>query len=133
LTCKAAYAQSIPKGPSSFCKDETNKSAKFNDNTGFSNVVIRQGGYVKVYREVASPDLDWAIYDSYVFSSVTGDRAFFSRAVIYAGNPIVYVMTKDASGKVVDNTMALPDGFYVPSEPLLQNLEGFCKLEMKQK
>jgi hypothetical protein len=117
--------------PLSFCKEGAAKSARFNDSGGFSNVAIRDGGYIKVYREVASPDLDWAVYDSYVFSPKGGSNLFFSRAVIYAGNPIVYVLTKDESGQTSDNKLALPDGFYVPDEPLLSKLDDFCNLSVK--
>lgn len=133
MTCGAASAQNISSDPVVFCKGSMAKSAKFNDSGGFSDVAIRQGGYIKLYREVASPDLDWAVYDSYVFSSKDGRKIFFSRAVIYAGNPIVYVMTENSAGEKRDNKVALPDGFYVPDEPSLSQLDDFCRLSVKLK
>ncbi|QMW22960.1 hypothetical protein [Sandaracinobacteroides saxicola] len=129
----SANAQAVSTDAASFCKESSKKSAKFNDGQGFSNIAIRQGTSIKVYREIASPELDWAIYDGYAFSSAGGTRVAFSRVIIYAGNPIVYARFVDANGKSTDNKNVLPEGFYVPSEPEIANFADFCKLPTKQK
>ena len=116
---------------SSFCSGNS-KSIKFNDTSGFTNVAIRQHDVIKAWREIASQELDWALYDIYSFSDKTGERIAFSRAVIYAGNPIVYVQIVGVDGRSLDNRGSLPDGFFVPSEKMLKDRAEFCALSVKQ-
>lgn len=127
----SSEAHAIASSAKSFCDDPSQKGARFNDSQGFTNSAIRQGKLIKVYREVAAPSLDWAVYDSYAFSAGDGARLAFSRVVIYAGSGIVFTQIVDAKGKSVDNRNILPDDFFVPSEPELAKLPDFCQLTTK--
>lgn len=129
ILCSGALAQPVASSPREFCSGNK-MSLKFNDVGGFFNVAMRQGDYVKLYREIASSELDWAIYDSYLFSEKSKTRVEVSRAVIYAGNPIVYVETQQKGGIVSSNERSLPDGFFIPSAPYIKDLAEFCVLRV---
>jgi hypothetical protein len=126
ILCAPAWAQPVASTPSEFCAG-SKRSLKFNDVGGFSNVAMRQGDYVKVYREIASSELDWAIYDTYLFFEKTRTRIEVARVVIYAGNPIVYV-EQQKGGEMLSNKRSLPDGMFIPSAPYIKNLTEFCEL-----
>lgn len=127
---RSAVAQTYSKTPGQFCSSRSDGTEKFNDSTGFTNTALREKDVIKIYREFASQDLDWAIYDAYSFSAASGKRLQLSRAVVYAGQPFVYTLIQNANGASIDNKGSLPSGFFIPEEHELRSLHEFCSLKL---
>ena len=103
--------------------------ASFTEADGTLDQIRTEKGRIIFYREATPESLDWTADDTYVFSAATGKRLQFSRSVTYAGRLFTYVKVIDANGRATDNAGALPNGWYLTDEPILDTLKQVCRFK----